>query len=218
MGQINTHIHCLFLTCLSHTAFSFLNSVDNCLDVSFLLSRICSFYLTLVLRFCICVWVCMCAKMRVVPVRCFLWLEIHPDKMKCWCEWSGLGRRRKRFWCVRACLWRGWGRWGLRCYLLVSEACLSCTASVMLFHSSFISSTIPFSALTTQFTDTALWEVLLFGKHVCVQCCQLSYFCQVPFKLWQRLDQNQSVELSQVRGAHNSFLKFWLCILIWPCN
>lgn len=68
----------------------------------------------------------------------------------------------------------------LRCCLLVSEACLSCTASVMLFHSSFISSTIPFSALTEQFTDTALWEVLLLEKHVCTQCNILSYFCQAP--------------------------------------
>lgn len=50
----------------------------------------------------------------------------------------------------------------------------------MLFHSSFISSTIPFSALMAQFTDTALWEVLVFAKHMCVARYILSYFCQVP--------------------------------------
>lgn len=55
--------------------------------------------------------------------------------------------------------------------VLVSEACLSCTASVMLFHSSFISSTIPFSDLMAQFTDTAFWEVLPFGVFVCVRVC-----------------------------------------------
>lgn len=86
------------------------------------------------------------------------------------------------------------GGWGvdLRCCLLVSEACLSCTASVMLFHSSFISSTIPFSALTAQFSDTALWEVLLFGKHVCTQCNILSYVCQEPLNCgrdWIKISQ-----------------------------
>lgn len=61
--------------------------------------------------------------------------------------------------------------------------------SVMLFHSSFISSTTPFSALMAQFTGTALWEALLWlGMCVCactqgctwvcmcVQCHTLSYF------------------------------------------
>lgn len=67
----------------------------------------------------------------------------------------------------------GWGL-NLRCYSLVSEVRLSCTASVMLFHSSFISSTTPFSALMAEFTDTALWEGLLFGKRVCALCYTLS--------------------------------------------
>lgn len=141
---------------------------------------------------CVCLRVCV--ERRAVPVRRFLWLEIHPDNMKCWCERRGMGRWGDLvcvflcvyiYVCVHVCVW-GVGRSDLRCYLLVSEACLSCTASVMLFHSSFISSTIPFSALTAQFTDTALWEVV-FGNLVCA--CTLSYFFSSAFKLWQRLDQ-----------------------------
>lgn len=102
--------------------------------------------------------------------------------------------------CARA--YEGWGV-DLRCYLLVSEACLSCTASVMLFHCSFISSKIPFSALTAQFTDTALREVLLFGKHWCAQCCILSYFCQVPLNCGRDWIKKQSVALLQERRVDN---------------
>lgn len=88
--------------------------------------------------------------------------------------------------------------------LLVSEACLSCTASVMLFHSSFISSTIPLSDLTAQFTDTALWFVPPLGKHVCLLCYTVSHFCQAPLN-WQRWDQNQSSEILQGGRGDNSF-------------
>lgn len=73
--------------------------------------------------------------------------------------------------------------------------------SVMLFHSSFISFTTPFSALMAQFTGTALWEALLWlGMCVCVRArvrsvthCHI--FLSSPFKLCQRLDKKYSVEL-----------------------
>lgn len=84
--------------------------------------------------------------------------------------------------------------------------------SVMLFHSSFISSTTPFSALMAQFTGTALWEALLWlGMCVCARArvrsvthCHI--FLSSAFKLCQRLDKKYSVELLQARWAEqNSF-------------
>lgn len=85
--------------------------------------------------------------------------------------------------------------------------------SVMLFHSSFISSTTPFSALMAQFTGTALWEALLWlGMCVCVRArrgargcacvCSVTHchiFLSSAFKLCQRLDKKYSVELLQAR-------------------
>lgn len=103
--------------------------------------------------------------------------------------------------CVCARVWGGEGGFEV---LLVSEACLSCSASVMLFHSSFISSTIPLSDLTAQFTDTALWYVPTLGKHVCLLCYTVSHFCQAPLN-WQRWDQNQSAEILQGGRGDNSF-------------
>lgn len=106
--------------------------------------------------------------------------------------------------CVSVRVLGVWGGEGGFEVLLVSEACLSCSASVMLFHSSFISSTIPLSDLTAQFTDTALWYVPALGKHVRLLCYTVSHFCQAPLN-WQRWDQNQSAEILQGGRGDNSF-------------
>lgn len=178
MNQISTYT--FLVPCMSHIFISFLFTLDFSI-IQWFMWHLC---------FC---ELFVCVKIRQFPLRPLLWLEIQPCKMTWWwCEYKGLGERRKRFLCRCACVYGVWGEGDLRCYLLVSEACLSCTASVMLFHSSFISSNTPFSALMAQFTDTASWEGLLFGKCMCVQCYTLSYFCQVPLncgRYWVKTSQ-----------------------------
>lgn len=81
--------------------------------------------------------------------------------------------------------------------------------SVMLFHSSFISSTTPFSALMAQFTGTALWEGwgcvcvrARRGARGCACVCSVTHchiFLSSAFKLCHRLDKKYSVELLQAR-------------------
>lgn len=81
------------------------------------------------------IWHCVCG---AVPVRRFHWLEIHPDKMKCWCERGGLGEKE-----ILACVWRveggGW-IWGVTC-LSLRPAChvqhQSCSFTAVLFHPPF---------------------------------------------------------------------------------
>lgn len=142
----------------------------------------------------------------------FLWLEIQPDKIKWWSECKRLGQGKK-VGCVCVCVWERGGVGDIRCYLLVSEACLSCQSC------SFTAVLFPPPLPLVLWWHNSL--VLPCGKHccgwgcVCVRARGCACVCSVThchiflssaFKLCQRLDKKYSVELLQARWAEqNSF-------------
>lgn len=60
--------------------------------------------------------------------------------------------------------------------------------------------------------SATVWEAC-----VRAQCYTVSYFCQVPLNCGRDWIKNQSVGLLRAQRGDN-FLKFKLCVLIWPCN
>lgn len=79
----------------------------------------------------------------------------------------------------------------------------------MLFHISFISSTIPFSALMAQFTDTALWEVCV-GVSVTHTTMHCRIACQMPLNL-----EIWSSPLSWIITLREEIKNIQLWFLIW---